>query len=479
MTGPRDAEMKQNNLKYFEIIFELGKTQENNVFNTYSPLWNTFLSERGKFAPQALSNMLATNQSSGTTGFTTDPELYLAFYDELISTKTLDKYPLSPIGRPPTFDFKGHPIAVSYLDRLAIFALLEEWNAIDEPIDILEIGAGFGLFSYFFMKSGKVRSYTIVDLPENLVNSAFYLSENFPDLAIGFGEKQTGLNLIPPGHINRIDAFRFDLAINTDSLGEMLTETAQAYVLFIHEHLREGGRFFSKNGHRRGRAHGVQKVSQYGYSRFALTALRPSINASSAYDDFSHLILLEKQATGMSETQTRYLDTLSDCYSLGFHEDLIELSARLPSDTLTAEDVRFLDWAIAYFAKREGSYSGPYQACARGMTGIRAGVNGLNNSSDLQFYIQHGKSWAARGYCYFLLHRGELSEKDFASEHHNHLTKDLCDAPGTSRALRWAIRRIQLDKIRKKVDLNWRPSLMRRAKDFVFNLKEGRLAFSR
>jgi SAM-dependent methyltransferase len=461
-------------LPFVDEIIQKSETQENNVFNTYSPLWASLFAERNNLSEEYFANFLRNSQSSGIAGKSKNPQLLFEFYAKIIGEDILDAHPMSPVGNPETDDFNGRPASVTYLENLSTLSLLKKSLSINDNIDVVEIGAGYGGFASFLLQTGKVNSYTIIDLPENLINSAYYLTQNFPEIPVRIcsGETGPGINLVLPGHINVLANIRFDLAINMDSFGEMVAATAKAYVAFIHNNLREGGVFFSKNGHRRGRASGVQKVSEYGYQKFGLRSLSPPINASSVYDDFSHIVLLEKGAAPMTNQQISGLDTLSDIFAIGLHCEMEMLSERLAEQSLGTADIDFLDWAEAYFSDNTLPYEGQYQRCANFMLGMRQAVSGRNGNALLQSYLRDGRSFAAQAYCYLILSKGNFANISIAEGHWNYFlaeVKSLGSLPGPARAVAF---RIRLDNLRKKVDRNWRPSFLRRMKDIAFNLRE-------
>ncbi len=482
--------------QYLEQIRTATTTQNNNVFNTYSRLWAGLFAERkDDLNLDSLSRFLnpASHQTSGVAGQSKALTQFADFYSTLIDKQFLDVYPMSSVGSPATFDFLGRPASVTYLENLAVLcALREMMTGSLKQSHIVEIGAGYGCMAYFLMRSDAVSSYTIIDLPENLVNSAYFLSQNFPDMPIkvctnGEPVSQLGINLVLPGHIEAIDGLKFDLAINTDSLGEMRAETAKAYVAWIHEHLREGGYFFSKNGHRRGCADGVQRVSEYGYQRFGLHRLKPSINASSIFDDFSHLALLKKNGP-MSATQISQLDTLANLYALGLHTELVELSDRVAEQTTDDEDRRFLAWAEVYFQKGpQQDYTGRFSNCASFMWGVAKAVLRSRRASGfeahLMSYLQNTRSFAAEVYSNLLLSR--QAKPPFKWTDHNGLStryfmKEIHQIDSLPPFFRGLAYRVRMDNLRKKAFLGWKPSSITKAKNLAMNIKEKKgLSFQR
>lgn len=100
-------------------------------------------------------------------------------------------------------------------------------------LDILEIGGGYGGLCRIFMRSGRVRSYVIVDLPESLMCAYAYLRLSIPDRkcvliesADSFALNQSAdVRLVPLHLLDVIDGLNVDLAVNTGSFGEMPRST--------------------------------------------------------------------------------------------------------------------------------------------------------------------------------------------------------------------------------------------------------------
>ena len=128
---------------------------------------------------------------------------------------------------------------------------LVEHAGLTAPLDVLEIGAGAGNLAYFLTTLGVVRSYTIVDLPQMLVHSAYTLQRRLPDLDIAFAEADQ-----QPGRYRFIPDFRtaeligddtVDLALNLNSFMEMDREARDGYIEQIYRSTRPGGLFYNVN----------------------------------------------------------------------------------------------------------------------------------------------------------------------------------------------------------------------------------------
>ncbi len=109
-----------------------------------------------------------------------------------------------------------------------------------KPMRVLEIGAGFGGLARI-LNEKMPRSYTILDIPGSLFCSYVYLKKNFPHRIFTWCQDAADLDApadfkFVPAHLwQDLKAHRFDMAVNTCSMGEMLPETVTDYLGLIGE----------------------------------------------------------------------------------------------------------------------------------------------------------------------------------------------------------------------------------------------------
>jgi len=126
--------------------------------------------------------------------------------------------------------------------RLSTQLLLHTYYAeqIDtiKPMRILEIGAGFGGLARI-LNTKMQRQYTILDIPGSLFCSYVYLRTHFPDKIFIWARDAADLDapadfrFVPARLWPDLKSHRFDMAVNTCSLGEMLPETVADYLSLI------------------------------------------------------------------------------------------------------------------------------------------------------------------------------------------------------------------------------------------------------
>ncbi len=483
--------------------------QEKNEYYRYSTLWSGIFSHRRP--TRELSDLLvALNEAStateGVAGKVPDNKknLFVDYHKTFMDSSWLEEYPMSWLGAPSVLDFDDHPAAVQYLNNLKLFidfkSSLEAAKAVKgKPLHVVEIGAGYGGLAYFMLKSGLVASYTIIDLPENLKISAFYLSQNFSDRSYNAslipdaiaGSERKDLNFVAAGNIGALSKWKFDLAINSDSLGEMPANTASAYVKWIHEHLNTEGYFFTKNGHNRG-IDSVQFPHEYGYSAYKLVSLKPPGHISYLFDDFSHYALLQKTETVSKPVYPEYyFDVIGSLYATGLQDELTAISDSFVNNQLTSEEERFLKTCDRFFtakAPKEKSriledqpFTGDYEACVWYLNGLSKFLAGdLKGSIELlSKYLPIALSYVGEAYAIMIMAQRDASvlNQEFRFGAKTRFAIDeIVDYHQMKPPFKKLALLLRTEPLRKKINYpsNYRPSTLLKAKNVIFNLREGR-----
>jgi hypothetical protein len=124
-------------------------------------------------------------------------------------------------------------------------------------LDVLEIGGGAGNLAYFLSVLGRVRSYTIVDLPEMLAHSGFTLSRRLPRSSLVFPPSPAGTarageyRFVTPAEAQELPESAFDVALNFNSFMEMDRHVRDAYFDLVYRVGRPGGLFVNVNRRQR------------------------------------------------------------------------------------------------------------------------------------------------------------------------------------------------------------------------------------
>jgi hypothetical protein len=148
----------------------------------------------------------------------------------------LDKIARRDLGNPVCVSVKGRNVDLDYL--LAAHELDFLADILPGCHSLLEIGVGFGRTCHSILSNfPNIRHYTIVDLPNCLELSRRYLQAVLPSgdfQKIRFVPNEDAESVVGP----------FDLAINIDSMMEMLPQVVDSYLAIID---RLASAFYTKN----------------------------------------------------------------------------------------------------------------------------------------------------------------------------------------------------------------------------------------
>lgn len=125
----------------------------------------------------------------------------------------------------------------------------------DGPLDVLEIGGGAGNLALFLARMGRVRSYTIVDLPEMLVHSAYTIQRYEEQAGLSFDPgarpeveaDRRDYTFVPADQAPRLADRAFDLCLNLNSFMEMDADVRDRYIELIYRGARPGALFYNVN----------------------------------------------------------------------------------------------------------------------------------------------------------------------------------------------------------------------------------------
>lgn len=155
---------------------------------------------------------------------------------------------------------------------------------------IMDLGSGLGLLNLILLKYLKDVEITFVDLPENLVHSAWLAEMLCPEVPIQYGITdvkaqmgQSRINLIPYYQIDKIQSNSASLFINTFSLPEMDFKSSQEYIKQIHRILMQEGHFFSINR--------KETVHNKGFTNYTMTGIQDILKDFGEFSKYKELKL--------------------------------------------------------------------------------------------------------------------------------------------------------------------------------------------
>jgi putative sugar O-methyltransferase len=165
--------------------------------------------------------------------------------------------------------YAGNNLAVNYRGlRLSIPILFHSVmvdnilsnTSFNKRVTIWEIGAGYGGLARILKTYIPHSCYILVDLPETLCYTAYFITYNFPKRKIAYLSEiidrldefellieEYDFILVPPWVSRYIPNSSVDLVIDTYSMSEMSEVYARYYIEHIDRTLNIGGYFYSIN----------------------------------------------------------------------------------------------------------------------------------------------------------------------------------------------------------------------------------------
>ncbi|MGH1418066.1 MAG: putative sugar O-methyltransferase [Hyphomicrobiaceae bacterium] len=391
-------------------------THASNEFSGTSKMWREIFSRRNSDSGfDSIFRLLDQNNdvtlgvaNLGDPKFQTD---YVRLYETIHTQKDICRITPSDTGCPSLIQVHGRPANLAIMQNETRIKQLFDYDEFPKrPIRVLEIGAGYGGMANLLIKRGAVISYTIVDLPDNLALSAYYLTMENPDFTAHYCAQEEftndgNLNFFTPGEISKIGIDTYDLVINCDSLGEMPADVCRNYVDRIYHALLPGGLFYSKNGVQRNEGT-VENLSQFKFDQFELLSVQPSPLSTGLFDDHSTVLLLKKNVAKHT-VDWNQLDILSWLLKFGLGPELDRLCKDLGAGTLGADQILFLKQMKSLFDNSQTSLienkfeydDKDLVAAAMYMVGMHQFVfhDHEEATSALEKYIEIGKSPVAVG----------------------------------------------------------------------------------
>lgn len=341
-----------------------------------SSTWGTYFGQRKDSITSIgdVSDFLGSSrlEASGTAGSSFDisfrwsGEPIRSYLEALLSVPIDDELvPNLPVdiclfGKHYNTAFVWNYLAIAEIDRYirSVHALKTD--------SFFELGGGFGCMASILIRKYRPSYYFYCDLKENLRNAIAYFRHSLqsgcsihliaceadiPASIPGI----TRICLIAPEFITGLsESLSIDIAINSDSLGEMKRKTAEDYIQIISDLMSDSAVFFSFNGHRRGNLvqEGFNRVADYYPNHFLnISQIGPKPYLSSALEDYGHIAICKKHVENSNADdflRDRWLNVLTDIYALGFSKEVSYLTdlfndnnlGRIPLSTL--EDLEYV-----------------------------------------------------------------------------------------------------------------------------------------
>jgi putative sugar O-methyltransferase len=261
------------------------------------------------------------------------------------------------LGAPLVFEHHGANRSASFwtnaVTALRVKDILESRAPANRPLDILEIGAGWGCMAHQLHQILDVGSYTIVDLPQNLFLSSTYVSASF-GLKLLFARggaapvstKPKSLLCAVPEAVPAI-AQKYDVVVNTFSLQEMDLDTAQGYFAWVGQALTENGIFLSFNSH--GKA-GIRIPSDYPMEHFHLEHLGMFRDYPSGLMNTIPYEMVLSRRGGGPVNDPALLNVICSLIQFGLGDDLKEICRQFCSHTLPPDMMQALQALSGYFS---------------------------------------------------------------------------------------------------------------------------------
>jgi len=290
------------------------------------------------------------------------------------------------LGAPFVFEHAGASRSASFwtnaITALRVKDILDTQGLSGRPLDMLEIGAGWGCMAQQLHQLLDMRSYTIIDLPQNLFLSSTYVAATTNrKLLFARGEEKSvttdpgTLLCALPGAVPSIGQ-KYDVVVNSFSLQEMDLETVQAYFTWIGQALKEDGVFISFNSH--GKA-GVHAPSDYPLGQFQLRGLGMfRAYPSGLLNTIPYEMILAPRKNGPPPDPV-LLDTLCCLMQFGLADDLETISAAFTSHTLAVElDNALRDLSGYFSADRDSRIAALHRTAAALPKALHAYLSGLD-----------------------------------------------------------------------------------------------------
>lgn len=141
-------------------------------------------------------------------------------------------------------------ILLTDLGTLVDFSIINSVLNKSSPINVMEIGGGYGRLAYGLIKNREISNYILVDpIPSSIALAADYLDKNELTFKIitTIDEPLHRINLLHPSDLKVVPDKSIDLVINIESFQEMTQDWVDAYIEIINMKTRSNSVFYHSN----------------------------------------------------------------------------------------------------------------------------------------------------------------------------------------------------------------------------------------
>lgn len=153
--------------------------------------------------------------------------------------------PISTVGSPLCLEKHGVKFTRKWIQHVYLLSLFKKYLEpyIGDIKVVMDIGSGYGVFSYLIERNYPHTHHILVDLPEQNATAHYYLKSELPDCRIAsFGEIQKvdtitrdfvdnyDFILVPCFYLEKLEAGLVDLVTNFISFNEMSREWLDFYL---------------------------------------------------------------------------------------------------------------------------------------------------------------------------------------------------------------------------------------------------------
>jgi putative sugar O-methyltransferase len=358
-----------------EEFERLSKGATENVYANASELWRGIFSNRPNFMSEEQFHLFRNSSVGGALGLGDSTEGYKErkrFFESMLRLLMLYDVPADifetinepTLGTPEVFSHGGNLFSANFAKNVvSAYTIAEKFKTFSDKtsgLDVCEIGAGFGSTAYALHDYLDIRSYTVIDLPENLYLSSMYLPLCMSDKTHGVvfsGDLESltcnrDLNFCVPDVIDEIKKCDFDLVVNVASMGEMPLATAQAYSGWILEHLTSNGLFYFVNRQSVPGVNGAKCFSDFNLHKFNTQSVvhrkLPSRPANAIHYEVVSSAAAPKE--GVSE---HCLDAMGHLISFGFGTSIESVIQACEKGEFNPEVERSLARLAMFFSEND------------------------------------------------------------------------------------------------------------------------------